>query len=104
MGIDGGIPPEFQDSSMANWLVNPTQITVPEMATLAASVFASGNGLRWLEGFMWQIMFSTPANESEAATLRDVGKQDVLRLIVSQVHAGLGLHSRRETQHGDNGF
>lgn len=94
-------PPELAVNTFANWLLNPTPITESEMAELAADTFGHGQGLRWLEGFMWQVMFSTPTDMSGEMAIRDLGKQDMVRVIVAQVHTG--LNSRQATRRSGDG-
>lgn len=98
MAIHPETPPDIAGNNFRNWLVRPSEITQDEMNELAAALFSTGSGLRWLEGFMWQVMFSTPTDASGEMLIRDVGKQDLLRLIVAQVHAGHA--ARGETSNG----
>ena len=96
------LPPELTGAGFGNWLMNPTQLTEEEMAILAWDVFSQGNGLRWLEGLMWKLMFSTPMDVHESLTMRDVGRQDAVRIILAQVHQGLAIRQAR-SEGRDNG-
>ena len=88
MGIEGGVPFDMQDTSFKGWMLHPTDVSRADMNFLALQIFSTPQGQRWLEGLMWMLMFSTPTDQSDGMALRDLGKQDVVRLIVHMVHAG----------------
>lgn len=89
-----------RSTTFGRWLVAPTEMTEGELNRLAYLVFSQGNGLRLLEALHWTIMMGTPMDSSGEMAMRDMGKQDVFRMLVHMVHEGAKQPSERSSTNG----